>query len=145
MFIVVPCFDHGANIEFGSASPTASMSLSDFDLNITGDSASDEFGRDAVGVDFDGDGFGDLVITAPASDANGTDSGSAYLFYGPLTGSALSASDADLVLEGGTGDAVGAAVDAGDYDGDGDVDIAVSTTGYDSETGGVFIWATEGW
>ena len=114
-----------------------------FDLVVSGNSSSDYFGHDAVGEDFNNDGYQDLVITAPHDSSAGTDAGAVYLFYGPFSGGSLSAADADLSLEGAAGDKVGAAVDAGDYDGDGVFDVATSAVAYDSNTGGVFIWLTE--
>lgn len=132
-----------ALIVFGSASPTGSMTSSDFDVSIEGDSSGDHFGQDAVSADFDQDGVLDLVITAVEVDGSGGDEGAAYLFYGPITAGSLSASDADLTLTGAAGDNLGVAVDAGDYDGDGFDDIAVSTQAYSSFTGGVYIWSTE--
>lgn len=55
---------------------------------LAGDSAGDLFGTSVAGGDLDGDGVGDLVVGAPADDATGTDSGTAYALSG-LDGSLL--------------------------------------------------------
>ena len=46
-----------------------------------------QFGRSVSAAgDLDGDGYDDLIIGAKKSDRNGTDSGAAYVYFGPLTG-----------------------------------------------------------
>jgi uncharacterized repeat protein (TIGR01451 family) len=102
---------------------------------LTGSSAFEKFGEGLRGIgDINADGFPDVAIGAPASDANGTDSGTVYVLYGapgtfpPL----LAPSDFDgslgFVIQGRapnffTGREVAA---AGDFNGDGIDDLALS-------------------
>ncbi len=69
---------------------------------IVGDKPGDMFGISvAARFDRDRDGRGDLLIGAFGADEGETDSGAAYLFYGPLRlGPAIAASQADAILPG---------------------------------------------
>lgn len=86
--------------------------------------------------DVDGDGVSELFFAAPVADANGTGSGAAYLFYGGGTWGLDASPDdtADAVIEGSTGDKLGARLTAGDLDGDGFVDLIVASPGASSTT-----------
>jgi len=67
---------------------------------IEGATAYDYLGAAVAGAgDVDGDGGDDLVVGAPLYDAGMTNTGGAFLFYGPLTGS-IAASSADATFEG---------------------------------------------
>ncbi len=115
-------------IFFGPVGP-AWYGMADADVIITGDAAGDQFGLGlASGGDLDGDGYADLAIGAPTSDAGGSSSGGAWIFYGPLTSGTLTTSDADVSVPGywsniQAGTAL--ALD-GDIDGDGVNDLVVS-------------------
>jgi len=76
--------------------------------------------------DFDGDGYDDLIIGGPRADEGYTDSGSAYIFYGPLSGS-YDSDGADVTVNGyDTQDFVGSFVlGGGDVDGDGYDDVLI--------------------
>jgi hypothetical protein len=84
----------------------------------------------AVG-DFDDDGYDDLAIGAPYSDFYGTDAGAVAVLFGSSTGLTTSGSEqwgqGTVGIQGSpeSGDHFGAALAAGDYDGDGDDDLAV--------------------
>jgi len=53
------------------------------DLTLSGENADDNFGASVAGAgDLDGDGFADLVIGAPKSDASGADAGRVYVYFG---------------------------------------------------------------
>lgn len=89
--------------------------------------------RDGAGVsvaaagDVDGDGHDDLVVGAWHNDGAASNSGAAYLIYGPTVGT-ISLADADVRIVGeGEEDSAGFVVaGAGDLDGDGRDDLVVS-------------------
>ncbi len=82
-------------------------------------------------ADHDGDGIDDLVVGAPGSNGNGAQAG-AFAFY---LGGAARTMDIQAWFVGDPGDRAGAAVVAGDFDGDGTPDIAAGAPGYDLEFG----------
>ncbi|MEQ1892583.1 MAG: integrin alpha, partial [Planctomycetota bacterium] len=101
----------------------------------------DQFGRSIVNLgDLDGDGIGDLMVGAHTDDDGGLDQGSVYVLFLHANGFVKSwqkISD----IEGGfggyldPGDQFGrAAASLGDLDGDGVVDLAVSSN-YDDDGG----------
>jgi hypothetical protein len=98
------------------------------DLVLTGAAAGDGFGRSAgTAGDVNGDGYGDVIVTAYRNDAGGTDAGRAYIYYGAPAADAV----ADLVLTGAAaGDAFGySAGTARDVNGDGYGDVIVGAMG----------------
>ena len=98
------------------------------------DEAGDEFSGVVVSGDFNGDGFGDLVVAAPGEDG---EAGSVSLFLGAeeglSTGSFITQTDAGGVNQ--PGDQFGAALVAGDFNVDGFEDLAVGAPGEDGESG----------
>ena len=106
----------------------------DLDLDVDADAAySAAFSGDAAGWavagadDLNGDGFGDIVVGAPDSDAGGVDAGEAYIMFGATTVAdrALDGADARLAsLDAGDG-AGSAVAGVGDADGDGLFDVLV--------------------
>jgi len=71
--------------------------LDDGDLMLVGASKNDELGQAvAAGGDFDGDGYGDLAVSAKKADGK---KGLAYILYGPVSGS-TQLSDAGAVISG---------------------------------------------
>jgi hypothetical protein len=87
--------------------------------------ARDRFGSSLGVGDFDVDGFWDLAIGVPGEDLGGTaDAGAVSVLYGGPGG--LTGRD-DLLVEGEPreDDAFGTSMSAGDYDGDGETDLAV--------------------
>ncbi len=88
----------------------------------------DELGAALATGDFDGDGYDDLAIGAPG---DGAGAGSFYLFAGSdaglTTGVPFDQADGSGAVE--AGDRFGAALAAGDFDGDGHDDQAVGAPG----------------
>jgi hypothetical protein len=101
---------------------------STYSFMLYGENSSDHAGRGIAGGDFDGDGYGDLLVSAPHNDDADTGAGIGYLFYGPITDTGeISLGDADGSYEGyGSGDYAGwSASMYGDVDGDDCDDILV--------------------
>ncbi len=82
---------------------------------VSGQGEGSYFGTLARAGDWDGDGAADLVVTAPREGPDGLTRG----FRGPFLGD-RQASEADFVVAGGAGAALG------DLDGDGLLDLAVA-------------------
>jgi FG-GAP repeat len=111
-------------------------------VGIPGDGVEGDYFGDSLAVgDFDGNGAADLAIGVPYEVVNDVRAGAVNLLYG-LAGLGLTAfSDAGspLLTQGGSGiqetaeklDAFGLAVSSGDYNGDGNDDLAVSAPGED--------------
>jgi hypothetical protein len=102
---------------------TADTSIDDADVIIAGEAAGDylaDVPQPAPG-DVDGDGIDDLLI---ASYAANSESGEAYLYYGPI--SADGPGDADLTVTGDAGDKIGIGLALSDFSGDGYADILLS-------------------
>jgi hypothetical protein len=78
-------------------------------------------------VDIDGDVALDLIISAPGADSGGTeDDGQVFVFYNDGTfGGVMTTDDADITLTGGDAAYFGYALTVGDFDGDGEGDLAV--------------------
>jgi len=102
---------------------------------ITGQANSDEIGGVIDSADLNADGFDDVLIGAPDNSEGGTDAGSVYVVYGPVTGTVgLDVADLQYVGESAA-DRFGISVsNAGDIDGDGTDDIIAGAT-YEDEAG----------
>jgi hypothetical protein len=138
-----------AYVLYGNATP-ATVTLSNSALPasqgylIKGAAAGDQAGWSVAGLgDVNGDGLADAAIGAYAADANGTDSGAAYVLYGAATASTVTLNNVALpsaigyVMRGASaGEFAGSSVaGAGDVNGDGRPDVAVGA--YRALTGGV--------
>ena len=99
--------------------------------------------------DLDNDGIDDLAIGATSDDTAASNAGAVYLFMGTASWTAsLGISGADAVLYGVTAsDGLGSALAGGaDLDADGQEDLAVGATGYDSSSSAVgAVYIVPGW
>ncbi|MCL4264538.1 MAG: integrin alpha [Anaerolineae bacterium] len=95
----------------------------------------DRFGAALAMGDFNSDGYDDLAIGVPGSVVNGyEEAGAVQVLYGTavgltLTDTQLWTQDDSLVSPSAAGDLYGYALAAGDFDGDGYADLAVSLPG----------------
>ncbi len=106
--------------------------LTPADLGSADDAAGDFGAALAIG-DFDSDGVGDLAISEPNSAPAPGSTGTVHVVYGPLVHGtqperdAFTFASAGLVDDGGSGGRFGAALAAGDFDGDDRADLAIGT------------------
>ena len=116
---------------------TGAYSLSAADLVVTGPS-SGSFGLSVCGGgDIDGDGMDDVVFGAPTYSNDGT----GYAFYGGVSGN-KTYSNADVVFTGeSSGDQFGYACTLGDFDGDGEADVAFSDPRYSYSTSSSYLYS----
>jgi len=113
-------------------------------LRLDGEDLSDWAGEALIVEDLDGDGWDDLVVGAPQADmAPGSNSGAAFVYYGPIIDSGMLL-DGDASISGETGsDRLGKGMHAGDIDGDGIADLAIGAEDnntYASDAGAVYLF-----
>ena len=117
---------------------SGTYSLADAETIFYGEDAGDQAGT-AVEIvrDLDGDGYDDIIVSAPENTGGGTGRGAVYVFYGPVPDGPLDLSSADAKLVGvATDDSAGDAIAAtGDLDGDGYGEIIVSIDAHETTSG----------
>ena len=140
----------GGPIDSGSGATVAVSSAASF--KVCGNEPHARLGRHAAAQLFDvnGDDTQDLVLSASGADSGGSEgNGKAFIFFndGELSGTTTVA-DADVTLSGGASDYFGYAMHHGDFDGDGENELAVGapdTDSYDDALEGpgeVFLYRT---
>ena len=116
--------------------------LDDAEVRLTGRSGSYAGSSLSISPDLTGDGLADLVVSAWHDDLNGANAGAVYVVAGPLSAgtSALASVAYTTLLGEGDDVALGARVSAvGDFNGDGDGDLAIGAHLYDSSKGGTYL------
>lgn len=133
---------HGSTTGIASGAATTANTI------LTGEATGDRFGRslDADG-DINGDRIADLIVSSPYNDAEGSNAGAVYIFYGDLSGiSSKGADSSDIVLWGeAAGDEFGhSAVGVGDTNQDFLNDIAIGAPKNDNiggeDAGAVYVF-----
>ncbi len=112
-------------------------SLADAEVIVTGVATGDQLGEGlTMGGDFSGDGTDDLLMGAPYDDNGASDAGVAFVLFGNISSTSISAfySDAQFAA-GGTGDHLGEALAfVEDIDADGSDEILLGAS--DNKTNG---------
>jgi Ca2+-binding RTX toxin-like protein len=131
----------------GNAIDLSSVTTGDGGFVINGEMMNDQsgFSVSAAG-DVNGDGLADLIVGAPYSDHNGSDSGRSYVVFGKsddsaINLSAVAAGSGGFAINGGAaGDQNGHSVSsAGDVNGDGLADLIVGSNDADGSSSGSYV------
>jgi hypothetical protein len=139
---------------YGSPSLSGEYGPADADAEFQGTNAGDSLGT-GVGKagDLDADGFDDILIGQPYIDTSGTDNGRAIVYFGGdganLLSGVIAANDADCKFRGeDASDRAGWKVRGNfDYNGDGDLDIAIGAPGNEdagTNAGAVYVILGDG-
>ncbi len=104
----------------------------------------------AGGVDMNGDGIDDMVVSAPGENVGGKDVGAVYIVYGKAGGTTAfpSLNDLDAMVTAGTAKKLtgaaaneyfGSSVTTGDFNGDGIGDVAIGAAGVATSAGATYV------
>jgi D-alanyl-D-alanine carboxypeptidase len=131
-------------VEYGNAQGVThlgAVAITESDAGGT-DQANARFGYALASADFNNDGYGDLAIGAPGSDAGSgnNDAGELLVMHGSSSGLVEASPIHQGDLGGGreAGDEFGFSLAVGDFDLDGYDDLAAGAPGEDSDAGVVF-------
>lgn len=117
----------------GSSTLAGNITLSAADATFVGENANDNAGHSVAGVgDVNADGFDDVMVGAFRADVGGTDSGAAYLCYGPFSGTIDLSLCASFYGSGNYYYAGQSVAAAGDINSDGFDDMVVGAYGVDN-------------
>ena len=120
----------------GDGLSTGTSSLADADVIFEGEDTSNYAGVQVAGGDFDGDGLGDMLVSATGNDEAANEAGKVYVILGSgLTSSALVGLETapfSYLGENAVDNAGSEVVSAGDVDGDGREDILIGAHNNDN-------------
>ncbi len=139
--------DSGAAFVFhGSATGIANGNPTTAETQLESVQGSAQFGRSVSGAgDVNGDGYADVIVSAPLYDAGSTDEGAAFVFHGSATGIADgNPATAAAQLESNQASAAADfSAGVGDVNGDGYADVMMSASSYDApsaDEGAAFLY-----
>lgn len=132
----------GVTVAYGSEAGATRVGSQQFVAGVGGvagtSEAGDVFGAAVAAGDFDADGYDDLAVGVPREDVPGAaDAGAVVVLYGSTEGLGAERSrqrwaGSGLAGRSAAGDQLGAALAAGDFDGDGYDDLAIGVPGDDT-------------
>jgi len=129
---------------------SSELSSADADHVLYGEEMADgsnRAGRSLIAADIDGDEVADLIIAAPHNDDVATNAGKVYIVSGATltVGGSSYLADAGVQLTGDMATGyLGGSLGAGDFDGDGLIDLAAGAYGVDvmaTNAGAVYVWS----
>ncbi len=123
------------------ASSSGATGLIGSDAKIRGGALGDNLGTTLeVFEDLNGDGYADLAVGAPYQDGAATNAGAVYLITNPYTGLASSMAWATITGSVASTNLGAYSMDKGDFDGNGQEDLVLSSTILDSGAGAAWLF-----